>query len=113
MTPEDESYAEALRRIRKAEKTGAVELDLSGWKNTFTELATLNRVPPELARLTWLQSLDLSWCEELSGDLYPLASLTSLQSLNLSGCTQLSGDLVLGPPRLAPIARPFRVQTAQ
>ena len=26
------AYEEALRRIRVAEETGAVELDLSGWK---------------------------------------------------------------------------------
>jgi hypothetical protein len=31
MTPED-AYEEALRRIRAAEETGAVELDLSGKK---------------------------------------------------------------------------------
>ena len=31
MTPE-EAYEEALRRIREAEKTGALELDLSGRK---------------------------------------------------------------------------------
>jgi hypothetical protein len=42
----------ALRRIRKAEETGAVELDLGG-------LGTLNRLPPELERLTSLQSLYL------------------------------------------------------
>ena len=52
MTPEEEAYEEALRRIRKAEKTGAVELDLGG-------LDTLNRLPPELERLTSLQSLYL------------------------------------------------------
>jgi Leucine-rich repeat (LRR) protein len=46
-----------------------------------------------LERLTPLQSLDLSNCDQLSGDLSPLASLTSLQSLNLSLCIQLSGDL--------------------
>ena len=28
MTPEGEVYAEALRRIREAEETGALELDL-------------------------------------------------------------------------------------
>ena len=40
MTPEEEAYEEALRRIRDAEETGAVKLDLS-------QLA-LNRLPPEL-----------------------------------------------------------------
>jgi hypothetical protein len=29
MTPEEEAYEEALRRIRGAEETGALELDLS------------------------------------------------------------------------------------
>ena len=43
MTPE-EAYEIALRRIREAEETGAVELDLSG-------LEMLNRLPPELERL--------------------------------------------------------------
>jgi internalin A len=84
MTPE-EAYDEALRRIRKAEETGAVELDLS--------VRALNRIPLELARLTSLQSLNLSRCKQLSGDLYPLAGLTSLQWLDLSECEQLSGDL--------------------
>jgi internalin A len=44
-----------------------------------------------LAGLTSLQSLNLSWCEKLSGDLTPLAGLTSLQGLNLAGCDQV-GD---------------------
>jgi hypothetical protein len=35
MTPE-EAYAEALSRIRKAEETGAVELDLCGLKKEET-----------------------------------------------------------------------------
>ena len=100
MTP-DEAYEEALRRIREAEETGAVKLDLSGikdWKNwktavpEFTELAVLTWLPPELARLTSLQSLNLSHCYWLS-DMSPLASLTNLQALNLSFCGQLSGDL--------------------
>jgi internalin A len=95
-----------LRRICEAERT------------EYSGLETLNRLPPELTRLTWLQSLDprgceqfsdlsplagltflqrldisgcnLTGCEQLSGDLAPLAGLTSLQSLNLSGCTQIS-----------------------
>jgi len=59
MTPV-EAYAEALRRIREAEETGAVELSLSG-------LETLNRLPPDLERLTSLQSLYLSRCWQLCG----------------------------------------------
>ena len=58
MTPE-EAYEEALRRIREAEKTGALELDLSR--------LVLTRLPFELERLASLQSLDLSWCRQLSG----------------------------------------------
>jgi hypothetical protein len=93
MTPE-EAYEEALRRIREAEETGAVELDLSGYNDgNYTELETLTRLPPELTRLTWLQSLNLFYCQKLSGDLSPLAGLTSLQSLNLNRCDRLSGDL--------------------
>jgi internalin A len=42
-----------------------------------------------LASLTWLPTLDLSECGQLS-DLTLLASLTSLQTLNLSKCGQLS-----------------------
>jgi hypothetical protein len=55
-----EAYQEALRRIRKAEKTGAVELDLSGW--SLVGLEKLSLLPPELERLTLLQSLSLSGC---------------------------------------------------
>jgi internalin A len=92
MTPE-KAYEEALRRIREAEETGALELDLSGWNETTQKssgLETLNQLPPELTHLTSLQSLDLSVCEQLTGDLSPLAGLTSLQSLSLVGCKQLS-----------------------
>ena len=70
MTPE-EAYEEALRRIREAEETGALELDLSGgreeetgvWKSTGLE--TLTPLPPVLARLTSLQALNLAGCEQL------------------------------------------------
>jgi Leucine-rich repeat (LRR) protein len=83
MTPE-EAYEEALRRIRVAKETGALELDLS-------RLA-LNRLP-QLAGLTSLLSLSFSRCYQLSGNLSPLAGLTSLQSLNLAACNQLNDDL--------------------
>jgi hypothetical protein len=77
MTPE-EAYEEALRRIRVAEETGAVELDLSGLKEgKYTEPRRLTRLPPELERLTSLHTLNLSWCEQLSGDMSPLARLSS------------------------------------
>src|ERR1700737_1078800 len=89
MTPE-EAYEEALRRIRKAEETGAVEL-------VFRGLA-LPRLPPELASLTSLQSLDLSKCEQLSDDLYlsPLAGALrrlAIRSLQINLPEQLSSDL--------------------
>lgn len=71
MTSEEEAYAEILRRIREAKETGAVVLILG-------ELSALNRLPRELGRLTSLETLDLSHCEQLS-DLSPLAGLTSLQ----------------------------------
>ena len=89
MSPEEEAYEEALRRIREAEETGAVELDLRGWQEgktgaqEYTGLEKLTRLPPELERLTSLQSLDLSWCYQFSGGLSPLAGLISLQSLNV------------------------------
>ena len=85
MTPE-EAYAKALRRIREAEETGALSLNLSA-------LFALNRLPQELADLTSLQELNIAHCGQLRGDLTPLAGLTSLQTLDLSGCWQLSGDL--------------------
>jgi Leucine-rich repeat (LRR) protein len=81
MTPEEEAYAEALRRIRKAQETGADALDLS-------KLPALNRLPQELVDLTKLQSLNLSWSWQLS-DFSPLTGLTSLRSLDLSECTEL------------------------
>jgi internalin A len=102
MTPEEE----ALRRIREAEEIGTVELDLRGKIGgmEYTLLEALTRLPPELECLTLLQSLDLSECRKLSGDLSPLASLTSLQELYLSWCRQLSGDL-------SPLARLTSLQS--
>jgi internalin A len=75
MTPE-EAYEEALSRISEAEKTGAVELNLSG-------LLELTRLPSELERLTSLERLDLSWCFCLN-DLQPLTKLTRLQTLEVA-----------------------------
>jgi hypothetical protein len=60
MTPEEE----ALRRVREAEATGATALDLSN-------LNSLNQLPRELERLPELQTLVLSGCWQLSGDLTP------------------------------------------
>jgi hypothetical protein len=62
MTREEEQerdYQEALRRIKEAEDNKSVELDLSG-------LSYLTQLPPELASLSSLQSLDLSVCYQLS-----------------------------------------------
>jgi Leucine-rich repeat (LRR) protein len=58
-----------------------------------TALEGLDQLPPELARLTSLQKLNLSGCGLLRGPLFPLANLTSLQSLKLAYCRHLSGDL--------------------
>ena len=76
MTPEEEAYEEALRRIRKAEENG-VELDLGG-------LDTLNRLPPELERLTSLQSLYLMW-----GQLSDLSPRSAVDPLAVSPVSQL------------------------
>jgi hypothetical protein len=74
MTPEEErDYQEALRRIKEAEKNKIVALDLS-------YLPNLTRFPPELARLTSLRWLNLSWCKQLSGGLHPLAELHFAQN---------------------------------
>ena len=54
MTPE-EAYEEALRRVRKAKGTGALEFHV-------TDLWEQNRFPPELERLTSLQSLKALFC---------------------------------------------------
>jgi internalin A len=106
--PPEEAYEEALRRIREAEETGAIELDLSGLKEgktgalEYTGLETLTRLPPELERLTALQSLNLAGCRQLT-DLSQLASLSSLQSLNIFGCDQLTD--------LSPLASLTSLQT--
>jgi hypothetical protein len=57
MTPE-EAYEIARRRILKAEETGALELDLSGWIGLKDDggFAALNRLPRELANLISLHS---------------------------------------------------------
>jgi hypothetical protein len=50
MTPEEEAYEEALRRIREVQETGALELDLRGSKWDASAL-----------EFTGLQKLSLSW----------------------------------------------------
>jgi hypothetical protein len=104
MTPE-EAYEETLRRIREAEKTGAVELDLSG-------LGTLNRLPQELASLTSLQELDLRSCWVLT-DLSPLRGLMSLRALKLSYYRQqLSYLYPLAGAKVPPKAQPLQLRSA-
>jgi Leucine Rich repeats (2 copies) len=78
----EEAYAEALRRVRKAEASGATALDLSGAPD-------LKQLPRELEQLTRLKKLYLSFCEQLV-DLSPLAGLRGLQTLELVECSQLS-----------------------
>jgi Leucine-rich repeat (LRR) protein len=89
MAMEEDDYQEALRRIKEAEENKDTALDLS-------ELEFLTRFPPELARLTSLQSLKLAGCEQLS-DLSPLAVLTSLRELDLSRCTGIRHFASLEP----------------
>jgi Leucine-rich repeat (LRR) protein len=89
MTPEEKDYQEALRRIQEAEDNKSVELDLS-------QLWDMTRLPPELKRLTSLQSLKLAGCEQLS-DLSPLAALASLRELDLSRCTGIRHFASLEP----------------
>jgi len=80
MTPE-EAYEEALHRIRQAEETGAVELDLSG-------LSELTRLPQDLERLITLRKLHADDCKHL-GIISSFAKLTALEELWLNDCTQL------------------------
>jgi hypothetical protein len=77
-----EAYQEALRLCGQAKQSGAFDLSfpLGRW---------LLELPPELERLTLLQSLDLRACVRING-LGPVAALTSLKSLNLHGCRQIS-----------------------
>ena len=102
---EAKAYQVALHRIHVAKETRAVQLDLNGrdWNWKPNVLAKLNCLPPELADLTFLQSLNLSECHV--SDLSPLAALTSLQSLALSGyefddLTPLAGLVCLNAARM-------------
>ena len=76
MTPE-KANVEAMCRIEKAKDTSASKLNLS-------HLDSLKEIPRELACLTLLQTLDLSYCHQLSGDLATLVPLSSLRSLDIS-----------------------------
>jgi Leucine Rich repeats (2 copies) len=71
----------------------------------------VRQLPRELERLTSLQSLDISYCEQLA-DLKPLAKLSALQSLNFSFCGQLS-DLSPLAKLTSPNAQPLQMSAAQ
>jgi hypothetical protein len=55
MNLEEAAYEEALRRIRAAEETGALALDLTEAKRIG------NRMRPPAPRLTWDSCTDLDW----------------------------------------------------
>jgi hypothetical protein len=84
------TYEEALRRIRKAEETRAVELDLSGWKwKWLTELAELTRLPPKLG----------------TPHLCPITQPLRVQ--------EAQRFILAGNSHFASVAQPRRVQEAQ
>ena len=72
----EQQFATARRRIQTVKETGATELDLSGLR----KLAVL---PPEIAQLSTLQSLNLT--RTRVGDLTSLVSLTNLRYLDIDG----------------------------
>ena len=73
------TYDECVRVIEKAEKEGATELGLSD--------EGLEKLPPEIARLTQLSSLNLggNQLSDLPESLESLTRLTQLTSLDLGG----------------------------
>jgi Leucine-rich repeat (LRR) protein len=95
-----EQFATAQRLIEEAREVDAIRLDL-------TDLPKLATLPPELAGLTAVQSLDLA--ETAVSDLAPLAGLTALQSLDLrdmqvsdlaSSNASFSRGTSFSPPRM-------------
>jgi Leucine-rich repeat (LRR) protein len=83
----DTGYNEALRRIRKAAESEALELDLTG-----LDLTTL---PPEIGSLTGLQKLNL-YGNQLATLPPVIASLTALYELHLSGNQFITLPPVIG-----------------
>lgn len=77
MSAAETAYEEAERAIAKALREGGETLDLSGEK-----FHALTHLPPEIARLTALRSLDLR--QTAVADIAPLAHLTALQRLFLN-----------------------------
>jgi Leucine Rich repeats (2 copies) len=93
---EEEAYAEALRRIRETENTGATWIDLS-------DIEFLHQLPQAPERLKSLLTVNLpaEWLTEVS----PLAGLTSLQTLELSRCGLITD--------LSPLAGLMLLQTLE
>jgi hypothetical protein len=88
----DAAYAEAQRLIAAAKASSATRLDLSTEKTR-----ALTALPPEIAQLISLTTLDLSGTDIT--DISPLTSLTALTTLELHGilitdlspCSHLTG----------------------
>lgn len=76
MSEEFIAYGKAQDRITNAAQTEAVYLDF-----TDKDFRALNRLPPEIANLKGLQTLDLSNTQ--IDDIAPLASLWNLRTLDL------------------------------
>lgn len=82
MSDADRAYELAKAKIAEVSLTHSVGIDFSGG-----EYRALDRIPPEIDELGWLQSLTLRNTQIT--DLAPLAGLTGLRSLNLSN-TQIT-----------------------
>lgn len=76
MSDADRAFAKAQEKILKAIETGARALDFSD-----SAFRNLGRLPPEIAKLTGLQTLHLN--DTQVTDLAPLAELVRLKVLNL------------------------------
>ena len=87
MSIADEEYKLAEGQIEFERIAGTKSLSMEG-------LLKLERLPPQLAELTSLKTLNLSGCWQVS-DLSVVAGLTALQTLNLSWCEQVSDLSVL------------------
>ena len=79
MTPEAQrAYKAAQSEIARVAESGATELNLRG-----EDYRALDRLPPEIANLTALQTLWL--LDTMVSDLTPIANLTALRNLWLDG----------------------------
>lgn len=86
----NEDWDRALRRIAKAQESGARHLSLRRLK--------IDSLPPEIAGLSEFWSIDLKWTSITDADLRHVAGLTELQHLELgstkitdAGLTQIAG----------------------